>query len=108
MTTAYFDDSDLKWDHQPVSSANKDQSYCPVLWLHRGAVAVDHRKYLWLGGLDGLYDPFYLEDADLSYRAWKVGWRCLLSFGSRVSHRHHIGVSRYHAVRMAAAGEAFV
>jgi GT2 family glycosyltransferase len=108
MTTAYFDDSDLKWDHQPVSSVNKDQSYCPVFWLHRGALAMDHRKYLWLGGLDGLYDPFYLEDADLSYRAWKVGWRCLLSFGSRVSHRHHIGVSRHHAVRMVAAGEAFL
>jgi GT2 family glycosyltransferase len=107
-TTAYFDGCDLKWDHQLVSSANKDQGYCPVFWLHRGAVAVDHRKYLWLGGLDSLYDPFYLEDADLSYRAWKVGWRCLLSFGSRVSHQHHIGVSRHHAVRMAATGEPFL
>jgi GT2 family glycosyltransferase len=107
-TTAYFDSCDLKWDHQPVSSENKDQGYCPVFWLHRGAVALDRRKYLWLGGLDRVYDPFYLEDADLSCRAWKVGWKCLLSFGSRVSHQHHIGVSRYHAVRMAAAGEAFL
>jgi GT2 family glycosyltransferase len=72
----------------------------PVFWLHRGLFAVDRRKYCWLGGLDDLYDPFYLEDVDLSYRAWKVGWRCLLSLDSEVSHQHHLSIPQ--------AGEGFL
>jgi GT2 family glycosyltransferase len=106
-TVARFDGCDVEWEHEPVPSANEGQVYSLVFWLHRGAFAVDRRKYLWLGGLDDLYDPFYLEDADLSYRAWKVGWKCLLSFASHVSHQHAINVSRNHALRMTSTGEPF-
>src|SRR5204863_209716 len=41
-----------------------------------------------LGGFDPLYHPFYIEDADLSYQAWKRGWKCLLAPASRVIHKH--------------------
>jgi len=44
--------------------------------------------------LDDLYDPGYFEDADLSHRAWKVGWKCLLAVNSRVSHQHQFKVPR--------------
>ena len=107
-TIARFDGCDLEWEHEPIRSENEGQEYSPVFWLHRGAFAMDRRKYWWLGGLDELYDPFYLEDADLSYRAWKVGWKCLLSFASHVSHQHAINVSRNHALRMTSTGEPFV
>jgi GT2 family glycosyltransferase len=107
-TIARFDGCDLEWEHEPVGSENEGQGYSPVFWLHRGAFAMDRRKYGWLGGLDELYDPFCLEDADLSYRAWKVGWKCLVSFASHVSHQHAINVSRNHALRMASTGEPFL
>ena len=60
----------------------------PVFWAGGGSSAFDRRKFLALGGLDRLYDPFYLEDVDLSYQAWKQGWKSLLAPGSLVVHKH--------------------
>ncbi|MDE2666962.1 MAG: glycosyltransferase family 2 protein [Acidobacteriota bacterium] len=60
----------------------------PVLWAGGGSSAFDRRKFLALGGLDTLYDPFYLEDVDLSYQAWKRGWKSLLASDSLVVHKH--------------------
>lgn len=62
--------------------------YHPILWAGGGSSAFDRRKFLALGGLDTLYDPFYLEDVDLSYQAWKRGWKSLLAIDSVVIHKH--------------------
>jgi GT2 family glycosyltransferase/glycosyltransferase involved in cell wall biosynthesis/SAM-dependent methyltransferase len=94
-TRASFNGCDLDWRHDPISRSDEEQEYVPVLWGHGGAVAVDRQKFLWLGGFDRLYDPFYVEDADLSYEAWKVGWRCLLGVRSKVIHKHRSSTSRF-------------
>jgi GT2 family glycosyltransferase len=91
-TRAYFKGGDVSWIHESISITDDSQGYCPVSCLHRGAMAVDRRKYDWLLGLDDLYDPGYFEDADLSHRAWKAGWNCLLALNSRVSHEHELKV----------------
>ena len=63
-------------------------TFQPVFWAGGGSSAFDRRKFLALGGLDTLYDPFYLEDLDLSYQAWKRGWKSLLAPDSLVVHKH--------------------
>ncbi len=42
-----------------------------------GQAAFSRTKYLELGGFDELLWPLYHEDIDLSYRAWRRGWRVL-------------------------------
>lgn len=64
------------------------QSCLPIFWGGGGSCAFDRNKFLALGGLDTLYDPFYLEDTDLSYQAWKHGWKSLLAVDSVVVHKH--------------------
>jgi GT2 family glycosyltransferase len=59
-----------------------------VFWAGGGACAIDRRKFEQLGGFDSLYQPFYVEDTDLSYQAWKRGWKSLMAPASRVVHRH--------------------
>ena len=44
-----------------------------------------------LGGFDGLYDPFYWEDIDLSYRAQKSGYKVIFEPKSIVTHEHEKG-----------------
>jgi GT2 family glycosyltransferase len=39
-----------------------------------------------LGGLDPEYYPAYVEEADLCYRAKKMGYRSVVCFASRVRH----------------------
>ena len=38
-----------------------------------GSAMFDRARFLELGGFDPLFSPFYLEDVELSYRAWKRG-----------------------------------
>ena len=94
-TRAVFNGSDLEWRHDPVTESDDEQEYVPVFWGHGGAVALDRNKFRFLGGFDRIYDPFYVEDADLSYQAWKLGWRCLLAVRSRVIHKHRASTSRF-------------
>lgn len=63
-----------------------------TLWVSGGSGAF--RKNIWdkLGGLDQLYNPFYWEDIDLSYRARKSGYKTLFEEKSIVRHEHDKGV----------------
>jgi GT2 family glycosyltransferase len=67
-----------------------------TLWASGGSSA--YRMGLWekLGGLDEMYDPFYWEDIDLSYRAAKSGFKVLFEPEAIVEHRHGEGSIKYH------------
>ncbi len=62
-----------------------------TLWVSGGSGAF--RKTIWddLGGFDSLYDPFYWEDIDLSYRALKSGYKIVFEPKSIVEHEHEKG-----------------
>lgn len=62
-----------------------------TLWVSGGSGAF--RKEIWdiLGGLDVLYNPFYWEDIDLSYRALKAGYKITFDRNSIVTHEHEKG-----------------
>jgi GT2 family glycosyltransferase len=51
-----------------------------------GAVVFDRARFLALGGFDALFHPFYYEDVDLGFRAWRRGWTCVVIPESRVHH----------------------
>ncbi len=46
------------------------------LTFSAGFGAFDRLRFLELGGYDDLYLPGRMEDADLTFRAWKKGWKC--------------------------------
>jgi beta-1,4-mannosyl-glycoprotein beta-1,4-N-acetylglucosaminyltransferase len=94
-TRIAFRGGDLDWRHESIVPSDENQKYIPVLWGHGGAVALDREKFLWLQGFDPLFDPFYVEDVDLSYSAWKVGWQCVLATESKVVHKHRSSTSRF-------------
>jgi GT2 family glycosyltransferase len=62
-----------------------------TLWVSGGSSAF--RKTIWdrLQGLDPLYNPFYWEDIDLSYRALKSGYKVIFEQKSIVTHEHDKG-----------------
>jgi O-antigen biosynthesis protein len=80
--------------HADVDDSDQLRPVIPVFWAGGGSCAIDKAKYLEVGGLDDLYHPFYVEDTDLSYQAWKRGWKCLLAPSSRVVHKHRATSSR--------------
>jgi len=60
-------------------------------WVSGGSGAFRRSMWNQLGGMDTLYNPFYWEDIDLSYRARKAGWKTLFESKSVVRHYHEEG-----------------
>ncbi len=60
----------------------------PCFYGGGGSCAFDRRKFFELGGFDELLAPFYLEDTDLGFLAWKRGWKVLYQPASVVHHEH--------------------
>ncbi|MEW6128321.1 MAG: glycosyltransferase [Acidobacteriota bacterium] len=59
-----------------------------------GAAMFDRHKFLSLGGFEHLLSPFYWEDVELSYRAWKRGFIILYEPDSKVYHRISSTISK--------------
>jgi GT2 family glycosyltransferase len=71
----------------------------PLFFACAGACFYDRNKLLELGGFDPIYFPFYVEDIDLSYQAWKRGWKCLLEPSAAVYHFSNSTINKYHRKR---------
>ena len=67
----------------------------PTFYSGGGSTAFDRLKILELGGFDEILAPFYMEDVDLSYMAWKRGWVNLYAPRSVLYHEHRGTVGRY-------------
>ena len=71
----------------------------PILYT-AGSATVYRRSMLEaLGGFDEAYSPYYWEDTDLGFRAWKRGWRSLYQPLSTVHHGHSASISRMNVRR---------
>jgi len=70
------------------------KSTCTNLHASGGFSVFNRNKFLILNGFDDLYEPFYWEDIDLSYRAWKKGWKILYEPQSLVHHKGHATTNR--------------
>lgn len=64
-------------------------------WAEGGACLIDKKKYEVIGGFDRLYSPYYWEDIDLSYRAWKQGFQILFNPEILVEHHHESTIGKY-------------
>jgi len=58
----------------PVSDTHNGHMYS--MYLSGANALVSGEKLIQLGGFDELFAPFYVEDFELSLRAWRLGWKC--------------------------------
>lgn len=80
------------WHNQAQKPSTCEAEAHKTLWVSGGSGFF--RKSVWeeLGGLDILFDPFYLEDLDLGYRAWKRDYINMWEPKSLVEHYKEKGV----------------
>jgi len=80
------------WENGSIRVRHRDdpaiQVPYPCAYAGGGSSAFDRRKFLELGGFDELLAPFYMEDTDVGFRAWKRGWKVLYQPRSVVYHEH--------------------
>jgi len=92
-TRGRFERGFFRFWHDEIRPEDATLAAIPVFWAGGGSCAVDVRKLAAIGGFDSLYHPFYVEDADVSWQAWRRGWKCLFAPHSHVVHKHR-GTSR--------------
>jgi len=85
LTEGWWQQGSLRVRHRIDESIREPY---PCFYGGGGSCAFDRKKFLELGGFDPLLAPFYLEDTDLGYLAWKRGWKVLYQPASIVYHEH--------------------
>jgi GT2 family glycosyltransferase/glycosyltransferase involved in cell wall biosynthesis len=85
LTQGWWEEGSLRVRHR---IDDQIRGAYPCFYGGGGSCAFDRRKFLELGGFDALLAPFYLEDTDLGYQAWKRGWKVLYQPRSIVYHEH--------------------
>lgn len=59
--------------HDAYEPAGDEARLWPSIFASGGTSMFHRERFLELGGFDPLFAPFYYEDVELSYRAWKRG-----------------------------------
>jgi GT2 family glycosyltransferase len=67
-------------------AAAPDRLFGPTFWSFGAAAAYNREKWMEIGGMDTLFRPAYWEDIDISYNAWKRGWKVLFEPKAVVNH----------------------
>jgi GT2 family glycosyltransferase len=64
-------------------------------WAEGGSCIIDKEKFVLLGGFDPIYSPFYWEDIDISYRAWKQNYEIIFDPNIKVVHHHESTIGKF-------------
>lgn len=77
------------WDGKIQFTRSEDKKTPRYSAWASGGSALFRRK-IWdkLGGMNEIYAPFYWEDIDIGYRAWKMGYKVIWDNQSFVDHEH--------------------
>ncbi len=78
--------------HEPGSQTENSHI---SLYASGGSAAFSKEKFIQLGLYDPLYHPFYWEDTDISYRAWKRGWEVWWEPQAVVEHQTSSTINKY-------------
>lgn len=80
-----------RWERGFLLHARGNIDSDNTLWAGGGSSAFSKKIWDKIGGLDEIYNPFYWEDIDLSYRALKSGFKIIFEKKSKVIHEHEKG-----------------
>ena len=73
----------------PMKPVEGDRNYS--MYLSGANAFVSRKKLCEMGGFDEIFAPFYVEDYELSLRAWRLGYKCYYDHFAVC--RHKVSVS---------------
>jgi GT2 family glycosyltransferase len=79
------------WHHGFYLHKRGEVDKTDTAWVSGGSGAFRRSMWQKLKGMDPIFNPFYWEDIDLSYRAVQAGYRILFEPKSIVHHYHEAG-----------------
>jgi GT2 family glycosyltransferase len=64
------------------------------MYLSGANAFIDREKFLAIGGFNDAFSPFYIEDYELSLRAWRLGYKCYYEYNSVCKHKISISINK--------------
>lgn len=96
----YFEKGFFLHRRTPTTHTSPTSLSLTSSWSDGSASAIRRDLYLELGGFDSLYNPFYWEDVDLGYRAWKAGYQIDFEPNAILEHSFESGaISRHYSAK---------
>lgn len=80
-----------RWSRGMLSHSRGEVDKEDTFWTSGGSSIIRRDLYQKFGGMDEIYNPFYWEDIDLSFRARKAGFDIMFDNKSKVTHFHDAG-----------------
>lgn len=80
-----------RWSKGMLLHSRGETDKSDTFWISGGSSIFRRELYMKLKGMDEIYNPFYWEDIDLSYRAQKSGYKISFNNKSIVEHLHEKG-----------------
>jgi GT2 family glycosyltransferase len=65
-----------------------------TMYLSGANAFVDRDKFIEIGGFNELFSPFYVEDYELSIRAWRLGYCCYFDYESVCRHQTSTSIKK--------------
>jgi GT2 family glycosyltransferase len=72
-------------NYVPEDPKENDRLYS--MYLSGANALVSREKIMQLDGFDEAFAPFYIEDVELSIRAWRLGWKCFYEHNAVCRHK---------------------
>lgn len=87
-----FHGTKIKTSGNYIPLDNCTEAWLPSMYLSGANALVATDKIKMLGGLDELFAPFYVEDAELGLRAWRMGWHCYYEHHMYCRHKESVTI----------------
>ncbi len=82
-----FQGAKIKTFKNFLPSETPVQSWLYTMYLSGAETLVSKEKLQMLGGFDEIFAPYYIEDYELSLRAWRLGWKCYYDHRAMCRHK---------------------
>jgi GT2 family glycosyltransferase len=82
-----FQGAKIKTFKNFLPSETPVQSGLFTMYLSGAETLVSKEKLKMLGGFDEIFAPYYIEDYELSLRAWRLGWKCYYDHRAMCRHK---------------------
>ena len=64
------------------------------MYLSGANAFIDKEKFIAIGGFNKAFSPFYIEDYELSLRAWRLGFKCYYDYKSVCQHKISTSINK--------------
>jgi GT2 family glycosyltransferase len=88
----YFHGVKIKTSGNYIPAGPKHRDWLYSMYLSGANAFIDRQKIMLLRGFNEMFAPFYVEDYELSIRAWRMGWKCYYDHETFCRHKESVTI----------------